>query len=238
MIPVWMLALGAVVVASDSDEKKTLPSEPFKAITAKLILPGTPPVWQATAVPGEVEPDLGPKVNINKVIVADFRPTSGEYDDVHIPSSCIPLIDWCTPDDIDVPLGFPKNHIPADPLLVELAQASDPMIVWAALEVRAHKGAYDNAWAQGDLSRFGGVCMRVGYFGEAGKTKTSDVPVSNVEGDATTASAECAFQVSPSLPRLTVAVKGNARRLLLWMPSYKGGSLRMQFTAQYRTVRS
>jgi len=235
MIPIWVLGLGAVVLASETSAPK---ATQFKAITATGF--GKPTVWQATAVPGEVEPDLGPPVNLNKIIVADFRPTSGDYDDVHIPSACIPIVNFCTPDDIDVPLGFPKGHIPAEPLLIELAQASDPMIVSATVEIRAKTGSadYDNAWSQGDLSRFGKVCVRVNYFGEAGKTKTSDVPVSGTEGDATTASAECSFQVSPSLPRLTVAVKGNARRLLLWMPSYKGGSLRIQFTAQYRTVRS
>ena len=234
MIPIWPLGLGAVIIASDTSKPK---AEPFEVFPATWVGP-KPPVWQATtAMPGEPEPKYGPPINITKVIVADFRPTSGDYDDVHIPSACIPIINFCTPSDIDVPLGFPKDHRPADPLLVELAQASDPMVVFAGVEVRAVKGGdYGNKFVMGDLSVFPKVCMNVGYFGEAGKTKTSDVPVVDVQGDATTASPQCAFQVNPSLPRLTVAVKGDARRLLLWMPSYKGGGLRIKVTLQYRIV--
>ena len=231
-----LLLLGAVVLASDDAKPAQLFPTGIKSITA-----ATPtragPVWAATTVPPAASAPGSPLVKINKIIVADFRPTTGDYDDVHIPSACIPIVNFCTPDDIDVPLGFPKNHIPAGPLLAELASSNKGLVVWGAVQVRPKKGgSYGNDWRQGKLDEFGGVCMTVGYYGEAGIEETSDVPVVTVKGDATTASPECAFQVNPSLPRLTVAKEKGARRLLLWMPSYEGGSLRFQVTIAYRTV--
>ncbi len=231
MIPIWLLGLGAVVLASDS--KKAAPVA-FEA-SAYTINPASP-VWQATpAPPGEPQPELGPIVGISRILVVDFRPTSGDYDDVNLPSTCIQVINWCTPK-VTVPLGFPKNHIPADPLLVELASANAPMLVGAKISMRAHKGKYDNEWRQGDLSRFGDVCMTVTYEGEAGVSKTSDVPVTGITGDATTASPECAFQIGPNIPRLTVAREDDARRLLLWLPTFQGGSVRLKVNIAYRVV--
>jgi hypothetical protein len=233
MIPIWLLGLGAVVLASDS--KKAGPVAGFE-VSAYKINPASP-VWQATpAPPGEPQPELGPIVGISRILVVDFRPSSGDYDDVNLPSTCIQVINWCTPK-VTVPLGFPKNHIPADPLTVELASANGPMLVGAEITMWAHKGKYDNAWRQGDLSRFPDECMTVTYQGEAGVGKTSDVPITAIIGDATTASSRCAFQIGPNVPRLTVAREDDARRLILWLPTFQGGSVRLKVNLAYRVIK-
>ncbi len=155
-----------------------------------------------------------------------------------MPQQCAEIINWCTPK-ITLPLGFPDNHIPAKPLLVELAQANGPMLVWGSVETRARtSGGSSNEMWQGNLSHFEAQCLRAGYVGEAGTTQTSDVPVSNVEGAGSTANAYCALAQSPNLPRLTVVVtSGGSRRLMLYVPAHKGSTLRIHVTVMYRVVR-
>lgn len=255
-------ALGGVALLSSSRKKKRGGLVGASGHVIKLPPPPEPPA-RAPGDPPRAESDepeaFGPKITISRSIAFNFQPTPGNYDKAHMPKVCIPIVDYCTPE-LFPPLGFPENFIPADPGVVELASASAMMQVFGVVELRARKdvspprGKFElykhwkkrrdaarNRALAGDKSEFGPVCMKVGYFGIAGESETGDVAVSSVKDDRASAGVggdnNCTYQVSPSPPRLTVAKKNSARRLVLFVPAHEGGIVLATISAVVRTLR-
>ena len=257
VVGVGALALLGKREGPDFGEVRGLVAEEAEEAIYEAIqmVPGVVPA-RADSDPerADSDPELGGKITLSRVYSADFRPKPGEYDDVRIPSTCIAAINYCTPTDIDVPLGFPENFVPADPSAVEVHSGNDPLLVWGAVSLRAWNGPVRGKferWAkwnrrrnasahkalQGVSSQFGPVCMQAGFFGYAGQYGTSDVPSTGLMVEPTDPGdpAHCTFQVNPSAPRLTVVRYKDSRRLVVFVPS-GNGIVRVQFDAVIRPV--
>ena len=182
-------------------------------------------------------------MDFEAVWVADFRGKPGEYDDANIPETCITGI-ICVGGS-KIPLGFPKNHIPAPPFLTEVYSANTKLRIRATVELRAAgPDAGDGRWT-GDLDDYPDVCTRVEFDGVVGEELgTSEVRVTDVwtrgvpppgaVGKTQSTTPECAFAVGSQIPRITcVTLEGGSRRVVFSLDPNQRSAVRIAFDGEF-----
>lgn len=194
-----------------------------------------------TPVGTSVNTGYGPPVTLDAFYMADFRPSSGEYDSTEVGGINFFGVEI---EKRPVPLGFPKNHIPADDFAAEVYTGNTALKIQATVQLspahlinftgtreETNKAKHD---LTGPRSLYRYPCLQTEYFGAVGsKVGVSDVPLVALwkAGSGKTLSGaplgpgekamygwtdQCAFAVGENIPRLSVATfDGGARRVVL-----------------------